>query len=287
MHKLCPATADNDTLESKYGTMDHLLGTGSYGKCFTIKEKPKLVVKEFRKFKYNNKNIRKKVLQEYCIGSLLHHMNIVETFDIIFDKHHAYEIMELCPNGDLLTFLIHHSHLTEEKKNNMFLQLLKGVSYLHENGICHRDLKPENCLLDENLTLKIADFGTAEVIVDPYSGKLFPCHGVCGSTPYIAPEEFSEKSYNGFAVDIWACGIIYVVLFLQKYLWDEAISSDKNYKKYIETRSLRAELLPQKFHDVLIEMLEPEPDKRITISSLMDLIYRENILHQDYDYYAK
>lgn len=37
--------------------------------------------------------------------------------------------------------------------------LLEAVSYLHAQGIVHRDLKPENILLDEELRVRLSDFG--------------------------------------------------------------------------------------------------------------------------------
>jgi len=95
--------------------------------------------------------------------------------------------------------------------------LLTGVAYLHSVGVCHRDLKPENLLMDETGTiLKITDFGVSEVFRFPWEKNVIKrVSGLCGSEPYIAPEEWSEdKDYDPIKVDIWACGMYHVLLLL-------------------------------------------------------------------------
>lgn len=37
--------------------------------------------------------------------------------------------------------------------------LLEAVNFLHANNIVHRDLKPENILLDDNMQIRLSDFG--------------------------------------------------------------------------------------------------------------------------------
>ena len=76
------------------------------------------------------------------------------------------------------------------------------------------DLKPENLLLDENLNLRIIDFGFVRTYVkDPHESlKTY-----CGSLYYCAPEMIDGTPYFGPAVDIWSLGIILFV-FVNGYL---------------------------------------------------------------------
>jgi len=43
-------------------------------------------------------------------------------------------------------------------------QVFEGIQHVHNQEIVHRDLKPENILLDDNLNVKITDFGFAKML---------------------------------------------------------------------------------------------------------------------------
>ena len=68
---------------------------------------------------------------------------------------------------------MHFSHylLVENDFILIFRQIFEGVDYIHSRNIVHRDLKPENILLDDNLNIKITDFGFARVLKE--GEKLF------------------------------------------------------------------------------------------------------------------
>ena len=62
---------------------------------------------------------------------------------------------------------------------------------MHENGIAHRDLKLDNILVDEDLNLKVADFGFATYKqIDALSSYK-------GTKTYMAPEIKESKVYDG------------------------------------------------------------------------------------------
>ena len=91
------------------------------------------------------------------------HPNIVATLDLFQDAKGDYcEVMEYCAGGDLFTLIIASGKLEYMEADCFFKQLIKGVVYMHDVGVCHRDLKPENLLLTSNGILKITDFGNSE-----------------------------------------------------------------------------------------------------------------------------
>lgn len=77
-------------------------------------------------------------------------------------------------------------------------QIVSAIGYLHRSDVVHRDLKAENLLLDNNLDIKVVDFGLSNSI----AGRDF-LSTQCGSPAYSAPELLGGKSY-GKEVDVYS-----------------------------------------------------------------------------------
>ncbi|KAK8098245.1 Sucrose non-fermenting protein kinase 1 [Apiospora kogelbergensis] len=118
--------------------------------------------------------------------------------------------------GELFDYIVSHGRMQEEKARRFFQQMLCAVEYCHRHKVVHRDLKPENLLLDDNLNVKIADFGLSNIMTD---GNFLKTS--CGSPNYAAPEVISGKLYAGPEVDVWSCGVILYVLLIGRLPFDD------------------------------------------------------------------
>lgn len=172
---------DNHGLISKYGKFGKILGAGAGGSVRLMKRSSDgttFAVKEFRaRHSYETeKEYAKKVTAEFCVGSTLHHGNIIETLDIIHEKGKWYEVMEYAP-FDLFAIVM-TGKMSREEVSCAFLQILSGVTYLHSMGLAHRDLKLDNVVVNEFGIMKIIDFGSASVFKYPFENGITLASGM-------------------------------------------------------------------------------------------------------------
>lgn len=172
--------ADESSLTSKYGKLGRVLGAGAGGSVRLMKrseDNTVFAVKEFRaRHTYENeKDYVKKLTAEYCIGSSLHHGNVIETLDIIRERARWYEVMEYAPYD--LFAIVMTGRMSRAEVACCFLQILSGVTYLHSMGLAHRDLKLDNVVVSEHGIMKIIDFGSAHVFKYPFESGIVKASG--------------------------------------------------------------------------------------------------------------
>ncbi|KAJ2959538.1 hypothetical protein NQZ79_g5004 [Umbelopsis isabellina] len=247
------------SLTAKWGTCQEIIGKGAFGVVrIAHKVDPSVpgtgerlyAVKEFKKRNDETpKQYVKRLTSEFCISSTLHHNNIIQTLDLLpsSEASSTYcQVMDFCNGGDLFHLIFEtNSGLEIAEANCFFKQLINGVEYLHRMGVSHRDLKPENLLLTSDGCLKISDFGSSECFRMAWeaagskkNGAIHGSTGICGSEPYIAPEQFGKGEFDPRLVDIWSCAVIYMAMRTGKHLWHVARPDDQHYERYLMFRSL-------------------------------------------------
>ena len=91
---------------------------------------------------------------------------ILLRYQVISTPTDIFMIMEYVSGGELFEYIVNHGKLKESDARRFFQQIISGVDYCHRHMVVHRDLKPENLLLDQNLNVKIADFGLSNMMMD-------------------------------------------------------------------------------------------------------------------------
>ena len=117
----------------------------------------------------------------------------------------SYILMEYAQYGDFYDLIESKKELNEKVVRTYFIQLIRGLEFLHKKGVWHLDLKLENLLLGENYQLKIADFDLSYMKGDASILSR-------GTRYFRAPELRAGMCTNGAAADIYAAGSVLFAL---------------------------------------------------------------------------
>jgi len=172
----------------------------------------------------------------------------------------------------LFEFLSYTGFFEESIARTYFQQLMSGVEFCHSKGVVHRDLKPENLLLDDQFTLKLADFGFSNVVCAAHSLMFTEC----GTPGYMAPEMIrNPKGYDGMRADLWACGVILFIMLAGFPPFQKPELSDWWFNKLVNGKHAlfwqahsRSAYFSDQTKDFLNKILNPDPEKRISIADM-------------------
>lgn len=185
------------------------VGEGTYGVVYRAKDTVNgqtVALKRARMDKEKD-GIPISSLREINLLLNISHKNIVELKEVAVGRKldNLFLVMEYCQQ-DLASLLDNMTiPFTEAQVKCLMIQLLKGISHLHEMYIIHRDLKVSNLLLTNKGILKIADFGLARKYGYPHK----PMTPVVVTLWYRAPELLLGSRTQSPAIDLWAVGCIF------------------------------------------------------------------------------
>ena len=147
-----------------------LIGKGGFGEVniCRYKENGKIYAMKkiiFEKLKYKNGLLH--VETEKDIMSLNDdNIWITQLRYSFIDNKYLYLIMDYCPGGDLMNYLIQRDLLQESEARFYIAEIILCVHSLHKMNCIHRDLKPDNILIGEDGHLKLSDFGLSFISTD-------------------------------------------------------------------------------------------------------------------------
>ncbi|HIA47392.1 MAG TPA: serine/threonine protein kinase, partial [Candidatus Hydrogenedentes bacterium] len=142
--------------------------------------------------------------QEATLSASLNHANIITVFAIGEEGDEFYIAMEYVDGYDLAGLVKKQGKLKASLAVDLTCQAALALHTAHTKGIIHRDIKPANLLVDDDMNVKVADFGLARLSESTL--ELTVSGGRVGTPRYMAPEQI-EGGKASISSDTYALGI--------------------------------------------------------------------------------
>ncbi|XP_017462791.1 PREDICTED: insulin-like growth factor 1 receptor, partial [Rhagoletis zephyria] len=209
------------------------LGQGSFGMVYEgtmINEQKEMIRCAVKTVNDNSSNrLRFDFLKEADVmKSFTDSFHVVKLLGIVSKDAPVYVLMEIMPRGDLRKYLRENRPDNEENLDSkpptleqlfkIAVEVADGMSYLASKKFVHRDLAARNCMVADDLTVKIGDFGmTRDIYETDYYRK-----GGKGLLPvrWMSPESLKDGIFTTYS-DVWSYGVV---------LWEMATLASQPYQ---------------------------------------------------------
>jgi serine/threonine-protein kinase len=202
-----------DVIEGRYKFIEKI-GKGAFGTVLLMED---TVVEERLILKFLNPNVSsdeemmKRFVHELRYSRKITHKNVIRIYDFLYIQGNYAISMEYFPSHTLGGEIINEKPVDLKRAVKFGIDIATGMAVAHQAGIVHRDLKPANVLIDNDLLLKIVDFGVAAA-QSQGDTQLTKTGYVIGSPKYMAPEQILGKKVDERA-DIYSLGVIMYEMF--------------------------------------------------------------------------
>ena len=218
-------------------------------------------------------------IEKNTLNRLTEHPGIVRLYYTFQDESSLYFVLDLCNGGELLSVLKKTGTFDVECTRFYGAQILDAIEYMHSRGVIHRDLKPENVLLDDQMHVKITDFGTAKLLPDPREQRnddpSRQSNGLresernasfVGTAEYVSPELLMNKE-AGKPCDLWAFGCIIYQLLAGRPPFKGA-TEYLTFQKIVKLEYEFPAGFPPAARDLVERCLVLDPSQRLTIEHI-------------------
>lgn len=196
--------------------------------------------------------------------------HIVEFYESGNDGDTYFYAMEFVDGETLTSRLKRDKRMPWPEVIDLCLQICRALKVAHNSGIIHRDLKPSNLMLATDGTVKLADFGVAQVFA---SQKLTITGGIVGTAEYMSPEQAKGQRATKKS-DLYSLGAVMYVMLTGRPPFSGKTSLDVIHKHQFamfDRPGLYATDMPRQLEEIVCKLLEKEPDKRYPDSYVLSL----------------
>ena len=140
---------------------------------------------------------------ESQVVATLSHPNIVSVYDVSSSAEADFIVMELIDGISLKQYMERKGVLNWKETLHFAIQIAKALEHAHSRGVVHRDIKPHNVMVLKNGSVKVADFGIAQVTANTCTLTT----EALGSVHYISPEQAKGGRVDNRS-DLYSLGVV-------------------------------------------------------------------------------
>uniref|UniRef100_A0A8C1ABX1 Mitogen-activated protein kinase kinase kinase 1 n=1 Tax=Cyprinus carpio carpio TaxID=630221 RepID=A0A8C1ABX1_CYPCA len=258
--------------EGKEWLKGQQIGLGAFSSCYQAQDVGTGTLMAVKQVTYvrNTSSEQEEVVEalreEIRMMGLLNHPNIIRMLGATCEKNNYNLFVEWMAGGSVSHLLNKYGAFKEGVIINYTEQLLRGLSYLHENQIIHRDIKGANLLIDSTgQRLRIADFGAAARLASKGTGAGEFQGQLLGTIAFMAPEVLRGQQY-GRSCDVWSVGCAIIEMSCAKPPWNAEKHSNHLALIFKIASATTAPTVPPQLspglRDVTLRCLELQPSDR-------------------------
>jgi len=189
-------------------------------------------------------------LKEAEIIALTDHPNIIKLKKQGIWENGLYIAMEFIQGISLKQFIM-QQNFSPKTCIEIVLQVAYALLHLHTHGVIHRDLKPENILITEGGSVKVIDFGIAQLIYDKKAALISKREKFLGTPDYMSPEQKKDPLNITFGADIYSLGVITFELLVGKLSFGSIQLSLLPKDLQVIVEKALALSLNERYHDIV------------------------------------
>ena len=189
--------------------------------------------------------------------------HIVKLYDSGTDDDETYYYaMEYVEGENLTARLRRERRIPWEETIRLGIQICAGLKHAHDAGVIHRDLKPSNLLLTKDGSIKLTDFGVAQVFA---ADRLTVTGAIIGTAEYMPPEQVEGRRIDRRS-DLYALGAVLYTMLVGQPPFSGGTAAEimqkQRFGRFDAPRSFVPEI-PSWLDDIICQLLEKDPEKRL------------------------
>ncbi len=252
------------TLDGRYRVLRRIADGGMATVYLALDERldREVALKVMRQHLTHDESFVTRFRREARSSASLSHPNVVAVYDQGEDDGCIFLVMEYVPGQTLRDVLRDEGLLSPRAALDVLEPVLQALAEAHAKGLIHRDVKPENVILNDNGTVKVADFGLARAVT---SQTVTSTQGVLlGTVAYLAPEQV-ERGIADARSDVYAAGLMLFEMLTgtKAFTGDTAIHvAYQHVHGGVPTPSSRVAGLPPELDELVAVATARDPDER-------------------------